>query len=191
MGQDNKVSIKSIIAEVMLEEGNNSKQDLLRYELWALRCLQNLNTFHLPCYETFYAKPNLNGVVQLPSDFLDYLSIGTVINGKTWTFTRDRKLIVSDIVDDCECGNGEISGNAGVATSVSNREQWTVIKTLRVQTFVGVAGENSVTVTLFTLNDAYQPYINDNYQKSFSTRDANKITFLSEFIGGEIIEIYN
>lgn len=187
MGQDNRVSIKSIINEVMLEENNNSKQDFIRYEQFALRCLQELNTFHLPCFETFIATPNPNGVIQLPSDFLDYLMIGTVINGKKWTFTKDKKLIVQDIIDVCDCEEGEASFNLTSGTSSNT----TLLPTLRVQTFTGIEGNNSVEVTLFNLNDAYLPFINDLPVKSNTTRSINKITFLTPFVGGEIIEIYN
>lgn len=188
MGQDRVVSIKSVINEVMLEMGNNSKQDYLKYEMWALRCLQELNMFHLPCFETFIATPYANGVIPLPDDFLDYLSIGTVINGKTWTFTRDSKLVVQD-ADVCECESETLATTA--TTSQSGRRSSTEVITLRMQQFTGVAGTRTVTVTEFDLNDAYLVFVNDTPQKSCTKRTLNTLTFLGEFNDGDIIEIYN
>lgn len=85
----NIVNLKNIVFNVMNDLNISNGYEYKRMMQWAIRGLVNLNIYHLQTATAEYLTVDSNNMVLLPEDFIDYIRIGWLSNGKIITYSRN------------------------------------------------------------------------------------------------------
>lgn len=86
------VSIDSVVHNVLNDLGDYDKVYFLRYKQWAIRGMKKLGLHVLNIRETDYFTVDSNNLVNLPDDFIDYIRVGVVLDGRIWTLTQNENI---------------------------------------------------------------------------------------------------
>lgn len=90
------ITIRQMVAFVQNKLKDYSDLAEERLTLIAIRLWQRMNMLHMPStVEVVYLTPNEANIVNLPSDYVDYVLVGMEINGKIVTLSINERLISS------------------------------------------------------------------------------------------------
>ena len=107
------ITIRHAVDSYLNELGIYSKGNYKRFLNIVLEGYTNLNIHHIRGVKTFYDTVTDINTVDLPADFIDYIRIGMIEDGKIWTLSLNEDIALPNALD---CG--EYEGDAdGLAAS--------------------------------------------------------------------------
>ncbi len=94
------VTLNSVVSNAMLELDHPEEWERFRLYQFAIRGMREINLLHMKAVKTARLQMTEINTVILPDDFISFVALGTVFNGRFWVFTRDKKLMLST-TEDC------------------------------------------------------------------------------------------
>lgn len=87
-----------IVSNVQNDLGDFDKKNFLRYKQWAIRGIQNLGLHILNIRETDYFTVDSNNIVDLPDDFINYVRVGYILNGRIYTLSLNENIPITNTI---------------------------------------------------------------------------------------------
>ena len=92
------VSLDSIVYDVLNDIGDYDKTNFIRYKQWALRGLQSLRLHILNIMESDYFTVDSNNIINLPDDFIDYIRVGYINEGRIYTLSLNESIPITNTI---------------------------------------------------------------------------------------------
>ena len=86
------ITIEHVVQSYMNEIGDPDMDNFERFAQIVIEGISDLNIYHFYKVTTYLATVNDIGVVKLPPDYIDYLVIGRVINGRVEPLGRNDRI---------------------------------------------------------------------------------------------------
>lgn len=106
----------------MVKALHRANKPLSKYKLFfsfAIDGYKVLRLYSLKTVETRKMQMTTINTVDLPGDYLEFVSVGVPFKAKLWTFTRDNKLIVTTTDD---CGEETLDESKGEGVEVNDNQ---------------------------------------------------------------------
>lgn len=87
------------IVERFLFKWKLPKDDYVNYYEHAADCVRELNIHDIPSFVEVETSVNSLGFISMPSDMIDFISVGLLWMGELWTFTERRYMVYTDFGD--------------------------------------------------------------------------------------------
>src|SRR5512137_470689 len=112
------VTLKQIVANVLLDLGKQGDMgEYQRYLNFAVRVWRDLRLFHLNTVDTVRLAMSAINTIELPDDYLMFISLSIPVNGQMWTFTKNDRLIIPATED---CGQQELDATEGEGVDIGD-----------------------------------------------------------------------
>jgi hypothetical protein len=112
------VTLKQIISNVLLDLGKEGDMgEYLRYLNFGTRIWKDLTLFHMNTANTVRLAMSSINTIELPDDFMMFISLSIPVNGQSWTFTRNERLIIPATEN---CGVLELDSTEGEGVDIGD-----------------------------------------------------------------------
>lgn len=89
------VSIRYCVMNSINRVGDNSMNEYFYLLQLAIDMVRELNIYHQDSIEVAYLIPNEAGIVEYPSDMIEYIKIGIPINGQLYNLTVNNNMLLN------------------------------------------------------------------------------------------------
>jgi len=88
------VNLSYCVASVQADIQDYSDRHVEQFTQWAINAYTELNIFHSDNVEVVYLEMDANGIIDLSvlTDYIDYIKVGMMINGKRWILGVNDKI---------------------------------------------------------------------------------------------------
>jgi len=95
------VTLDSVINNVINDTYGASEHEYMRYLQWGVRGVKKFNFDVLSSFKAIQILVTETGTIDLPPDFVDYLTIGVIASGRVISLTRNTKMGMTSNFNEC------------------------------------------------------------------------------------------
>ena len=95
------VTLDSVVKNVISDSHGSSTHEYLRMLQWGIRGIKKFNFDITSSFKSVEIPVTSTGTIDLPSDFVDYIVIGSVIAGRVIDLTYNRRLNMNQVFNSC------------------------------------------------------------------------------------------
>jgi len=114
------VTVDSVVYNVLNDLQLSPNNNFRRLKQFALRGLKHLSLYIMSTFEIQYLTVDTNNITNLPDDYIDYIRIGYIRNGKIYTFSHN-----NDIPITREEENGAVSQYSDIESAATLPDLYT------------------------------------------------------------------
>lgn len=95
------MTLDSVINNVINDEYGASEHNYMRYLQWGIRGVKKFNFDIISSFKAIELPITATGTIDLPKDFVDYITVGIIADGRVRSLTRNDKMHMANAINDC------------------------------------------------------------------------------------------